>query len=57
MIELCNVYAKEDISVWLKISSLIAGHNQACERLILDLKLSDDINTLVTKSASRFERP
>ena len=57
MVELYNMYAKEDVSVWQKISSLIPGHNQACERLIGDLRLSDDINTLLTISACRAERP
>ena len=57
MIELCDTYAKEDISVWRKTSTLIPGHNQGCERLIGDLKLSHDVNTLVTISASRVERP
>ena len=40
-----------------KIINLIPGHNQGCERLIGDLKLSHDINTLVTVTQSRSERP
>ena len=57
MQELSEMYGGTDTSLWRNISRLIPGHNQACERLIGDLKLSHDINTLVTVKEARQERP
>ena len=57
MQELCDVYGRADTSVWCRISRLIPGHNQACERLIGDFKRSHEVNTLVTITESRHEIP
>ena len=57
MKELSEIYGGTDTSLWRNISRLIPGHNQACERLIGDIKLSHDIDTLVTVTEARRERP
>ena len=57
MEEICRRYEKNETAVWQNISKLIPAHNQGCERLIGDLKLSHDVDTLITINSSRQERP
>ena len=51
--DIASLYKRADSSRWQGIVKLIPGHNQACERLVGDLKHSKDINTLVTLAETR----
>ena len=58
MQELCINYGLHETEHCSKLSKLIPGHNQRCERMIGDLKRFKDIHTLisVTESRDRYKR-
>ena len=55
--DVVEMYRNESCDYWERAAKLIPGHNQACERLIGDLKRSKDIDTLVTLDERRSIRP
>ena len=48
-----KMYQHETAKPWLSYTKLIPAHNQSCERLIGDLKLSADIDTLIAVDENR----
>ena len=50
-------YQNGSYEYWKPTAQMIPGHNQACERLVGDLKRSKDIDTSVTISEKRSKRP
>ena len=46
--DIVKMYRNGSAGCWTPTASLVPGHNQACERLIGNLKRSKDINELVT---------
>lgn len=57
MTDIVEMYRNGATGYWKPAASLVPGHNQACERLVGDLKRSKDINALVTLSERREKRP
>ena len=55
--DIVEMYRNHAVSYWENMAKLVPGHNQACERLVGDLKRSNDIDTLVTISEQRIKRP
>ena len=53
MQELCMIFGFHETENWSKLSKLIPGHNQRCERMIGDLKRFKDIHTLISVAESR----
>ena len=51
-----EIYQHESEKPWLSYAKLIPAHNQSCERLIGDLKLSADIDTLIAVDENRKKR-
>ena len=54
MEELCVIYGLHEQENWSKISKLIPGHNQRCERMIGDLKRFKDIHTLISVTETHY---
>ena len=46
--EIVEMHSNRSAGHWTPAATLASGHNQACERLIGDLKRSNDIAELVT---------
>ena len=46
--DIVEMYRNGSAGYWTPADTLVPGHNQACERLIGDLKRSIDIDELVT---------
>ncbi len=55
--EALQIYRNWEVDRWKSLSLLVPGHNQACERLVGDLKLSKDVNQLVAITEARKKRP
>ena len=52
-----EVYKNRNIHCYNKISKLVPGHNQACERLVKELTYTKDINRIVARYNVRKARP
>ena len=57
MCDIVEMYRNGSAGYWTPAATLVPGHNQACERLIGDLKRSKDTDELVTLHDRREKRP
>ena len=55
--DIVEMYRNGSTGFWTPAATFVPVHNQACERLIDDIKRSKDIDKLVTLHERREKRP